>query len=168
MLATGSAYGTPSATLSTDPRDPEVIVGRVHVRESPARVWSRLKRVDDWARIFTDIRKLEIRKREGDHWMIDLESTAFGCGARPYDIRFKTGRSAHLRIYAPGVDATGTLSVAREGSGSRFEYHFRVRWVDAGRCFATERDVRDRQWRFVGAYVSDVESAFAFPPPASR
>jgi hypothetical protein len=154
--------------VARDRSSPDIIVGRVHVKEPPTQVWSRLKQVDDWARLFTDIRKLEIRKREGDHWLVDLDSVAFGCGPRQYDIRLKADRSAQLRIEAPGVDATGTLSVASEGSGSRFEYRLRLRFIGAGSCFAAERDLRDRQWRFVGAYVADVERAFSEHPAASR
>lgn len=167
-LLVHKGYGSPGATLTTDPRSPDLIVGRVHIKASPAQIWSRLKQVHDWARLFTDIRKLEIRKREGNHWLVDLDSVAFGCGPRQYDIRLKADRSAHLRIEAPGVDATGTLSVVGEGSGSRFEYRLRLRFIGAGGCFAAERDLRDRQWRFVGAYVADLERAFAPQPAASR
>jgi hypothetical protein len=67
----------------------------------------------------------------------------------------------------PGAETEGTLSVSSEGTGARFEYRFRAHFARAGGCFGSERDLRDRQWRFLSAYVADVEKAFT-TPGASR
>lgn len=47
-------------------------------------------------------------------------------GPHDYEIHFKGDRLAELRINAPGIGASGTLSVAADAGGSLVEYQLRI------------------------------------------
>lgn len=161
-LLSAGPYPAAAATVSltTDPANPEIVVGRVRLGAPPAVVWNRLRRVDEWPRLFTDVRKLEVRRHQGDHWVVRLDSAVFKCGPHDYEVHFKSDQAAELRIDAPGIDASGTLSIVPAPGGSIFEHRLRVHVGRVVGWFVSERDVRDRQWRLVRAYLIDLERAF--------
>lgn len=167
-LVPTAARATSAATMTTDPRNPDVIVGRVQLGAPAGQVWNRVRQVDRWSELFTDIRKLDVRKHEGSLWIVRLDSGILRCGPHDYEIRFTGERAAALKIVAPGIEADGTLSVAAAAGGSLFEYRLRVHVGRIASWFASEKDVRARQWQLIDSYLTDLARVFGAVQNVSR
>ena len=121
LLALASVISTPdegalaaeptSVTWGRDPKDPRWVQGQALVRTAPADVWTRIQRVDDWPRMFSDIKWLRVVERSPDHWRVRLESKTMTCGAHDYHVRFQPSRSGKVVIDAPGTTSIAYFRV---------------------------------------------------------
>jgi hypothetical protein len=169
MLAAAQARADKGVSLRRDSGDAKTVIGRVELAAAPAAVWERFRQVDRWRELFTDVKKLEVRKHEEDYWRVRLDSAIFTCGPHDYELRFAgTKRAATLKILAPGADSEGQISAAPGSApGSTvFEYRLRVQVSRVAGWFVSEKDIRDKQDRIVRQYLVDLARAFGSGGPA--
>ncbi len=173
-LGTSDAFADPGATRSSvvdagapvpwmrDRTDPRWAYGMVVVRTEAARVRERLRDVDAWPRLFSDIRTLQVVRRGGDAWTVRLQTATFDCGPHDYRVQFLPDGNVHLVIDAPGIDAVARMEVRDAQTPGRAVVTYRL-FVDARGVvgwFVSEAALRRRQESMVVRYLSDLRRAF--------
>lgn len=150
-----------------DRRNPHMVRGQVVVPRAPADVWSRLRDVERWPRIFSDIRALRVVRRGGARWVVNLDTRAMeDCGPHDYRIRFDSARQlVDLEIDATGAEVVGriTVSPTRGGAASTVTYSLYVRATGIVGWFVSTDDLRRIQEQMVVRYLRDLAGAFAGP-----
>ncbi len=109
--------------------------------------------------MFSDIKTLKVLEHDGNHWRINLRTTAFDCGAHDYDVRFDDAQTAHLRIDAPGADAHALIAVkpgSRAGE-SIVTYSLYVQATGIVSWFVSEGTLRKKQEYMVTKYLTDLQ-----------
>lgn len=105
-----------------DRTDPRWVYGMVVVPVTAATVQTRLRNVDSWPRLFSDIRSLRVVRRGGDEWTVRLQTAVFECGPHDYHVRFTPGGTVNLQIDAPGVDAIARIDSVLEWDSQGFAH----------------------------------------------
>ena len=126
-------------------------------------VRERLRDVDAWPGLFTDIRNMRVTRRGGDEWTVRLETLTFDCGAHDYLVRFQPNGDVQLRIDAPGIDAVAQIEVRDAQTPGRSVVSYRL-FVDAHGVvgwFVSEASLRRRQESMVTRYLTDLRGGFA-------
>lgn len=146
-----------------DRTDPRWVYGMVVVPIPAATVQARLRNVDTWPRLFSDIRSLRVVRRGGDEWTVRLQTVVFECGPHDYHVRFASDGTVHLQIDAPGVDAVARVEVRDGQTPGRAAITYRL-FVDAHGVvgwFVSEASLRRRQEAMVVRYLTDLRRGFS-------
>lgn len=153
---------TAAAPWMRDRRDPRWVYGMVTVPTDAQTVRARLRQVDTWPQLFSDIRSLRVTRRGGDEWTVRIETLTFDCGAHDYRVRFQPGGTVHLQIDAPGIDAVARMEVRDAYTPGRAVVTYRL-FVDAHGVvgwFVSEATLRRRQESMVTRYLTDLRRGF--------
>lgn len=140
--------------------------GQVFAAAVPDSIFTRLQRVSEWPRLFTDIKSMKVIERSTDHWRVRLETKTFDCGAHDYHVRFESPRTARLWIDAPGVTALAYMRVLEgtTANTSRVVYSLFVDARGVVGWFISTEDLRRKQEQMVVRYLADLERTFRGPP----
>lgn len=145
-----------------DRRDPRWVYGMVIVPTDAQTVRARLRRVDTWPQLFSDIRNVRVTRRGGDEWTVRIETLTFDCGAHDYHVWFQPDGTVHLQIDAPGIDAVARMEVRDGYTPGRAVVTYRL-FVDAHGVvgwFVSEATLRRRQESMVTRYLTDLRRGF--------
>lgn len=163
------AVAQPTAVESSAPTpwmrdrtDPRWAFGMVVVGADAAHVRARLRQVDAWPQLFTDIRSLGFVRRGGDTWTVRLQTVTFDCGPHDYNVRLMPDGNVHVAIDAPGIDAVARMEVRNAQTPGRAVITYRL-FVDAHGVvgwFVSEAALHRRQERMVTRYLTDLRRAF--------
>ena len=151
-----------SVTWSRDRKDPRWVQGQALVSTPAAEVWTRLQRVDEWPRMFSDIKWLRVVERSTDHWRVRLESKTMTCGAHDYHIQFQRSRSGKVVIDAPGTTSSAYFRVfdGKRPADARVVYSLFIEIRGIVSWFVSERTLREKQEQMVERYLRDIDGLF--------
>lgn len=154
-----------------DAYDLDWVQGRVRLPADAARLWARIRAVDDWTSIFSDVLKLTVVERTAPRWRVRVETRSFECGEHDYHLVFHEANTVEMRIAAPGVESVGYLSVAEDPSGGVLvTYRLLVRPQGFGGWFVSKKELQRKQEDMVVRYLRDVRrlsEAMAGSPAAA-
>lgn len=153
----------PTAPIwSRDEKDPRWVQGQAEAAASADAVFTRLRRVPEWPRLFTDIKSLRVIEGAADRWRVKLETKTFDCGAHEYDVLFDATRTGRLWIDAPGITALAYMRVYEGATkdSSRIVYSLFVDARGVAGWFVSKEELRRKQEQMVVRYLTDLERAF--------
>ena len=164
-IRTAAADTRTAAKVVRDSKDPRWIHGTVVVTAPADKVMARVARVDQWTKVFSDIKSLKVVKREGDHWHLRLETRTMDCGAHDYYVTVNGTRSVKLVIDAPGINANGliTAKAADQKQVSIASFSLFVETTGVIGWFIPEKVLRARQETMVRRDLEDLAASFASP-----
>lgn len=154
------------AGWSRSTADPRTVTGIVQVKLEPGEVWRAVSVLENWPRLFTDVRRLKVKGRRGDVIAAEIDTRIFDCGPHEYRVRIDdAARSMTMDIAALGLSASGSFVIEPGGGGtSTVRYSLTVEVKAPASWFASEADVRKKQERMVAAYLADIASWSATEP----
>jgi hypothetical protein len=165
--ASGDTSPSTSPKWTRDDKDPRWVQGEVILPAPPEAVWSRLGRVSEWPRIFTDIKSLRIVDRIDETWNMKVESRTFAYGPQEYHARLDpSARTARGWVAGAGVSAVNTMRIF-DGSAPRTSRAVCSLFIDARGIAAWvlgKDEIHRKQEHMVVQYLADFERAFGARP----
>ena len=165
VLTGNSEASEPSgrAKVIRDSKDPRWLHGAVTISAPADRVLDRLARVNEWNKVLTDIKHLDVIKRDGEKWLVRIETRTMDCGAHDYHVTADSNRGVKLVIDAPGINANGFITAKaskREGeSSARFSLFVETSGVIG--WFIPEKTLWAKQEQMVRRDLEDLARSFA-------
>lgn len=161
LLACLTAAASSPVTWTRDASNPTRVSGRVELEAATDAVWTRMRDVESWPRLFSDIRALKVKSHEGNRWVLRLDTVAMDCGPHDYIVQVHENRTISIDIDAPGLGANAVLGVrAGVGDGSVGTYEITVRIARILSWFVSEKELRTKQERMLLSYLEDFARAF--------
>jgi hypothetical protein len=156
----------PTAVWTRSPADARWVLGQVEVATSPAAVWSRIEAVEEWARVFSDIRGLTVLWHTGSVWRLRLDTWSMkSCGPHDYVVRIEPERRVFIDIDASGAEAKARIMVKSSGAPGRavITYQLYVDTKGVMGWFIPEKRLRRAQEEMVVRYLGDFARVFGTP-----
>jgi hypothetical protein len=160
-----SADEAAPATIRWSP-DKDGVHGQITAEGSALLVWSRLERVEDWPSLFSDIRALEVKKREGNRWLLRLVTrSARSARSGKLDLN-PPARRADLALDAGAIAVRVKVAVS---DGAAADLSTVDLWVSTSGVlgwFVSDKTLRQKQAAIAERYLLDLQSAFRKIAPA--
>lgn len=160
----GPRTGPSTVRIVRDSKDPRWVHGTVTVATGPDDTFRRVSQVDRWSTLFSDIKRLNVKRKASAHWLIEIESATMNCGAHDYHIKILPDRTLSFVIDATGIAATGYLRVrpvADQPTLSKVAFDLFIETTGVIGWFIPESSVRTRQEIMVGRDLTDLAIVLA-------
>jgi len=162
LLALATVVATADAAAADPPsvaRRTETawVDGSVEIAAPPNTIRAAVIDVPSWARTFSDVSSVVLKKRDGKRQIAAVRSQIRGGHAHDFTV-IDFGSRVELTIDITGADARGIFSVTpgpTEGT-SRVAFALYARPSGVAGIFLSEATLRTKQQAIVRAYLSDL------------
>ncbi len=145
-----------------DTKDPRWVWGTVTVDASQDEVWARFQQVEAWPSMLSDIARLQVDGRRGNHWDIKLETKTLGHGMLGYAVDASDDRVIRLKTDTLGVHA---LAVTRILPGptakqTNVSYALFLELKGLPGLLISDSSLREKQQHMVSVSLADIRRTF--------
>lgn len=156
--------GPSTVRIVRDGKDPRWLHGTATVATGPDEVFRRVTQVDKWPTLFSDIKRLVVKRQQSAYWLVEIETATMDCGAHDYHVRILPERTISFVIDATGISATAYVrvrSIAKQPALSTVSFDLFIESTGIIGWFIPKSSVQTRQETMLRRDLIDLAIAFA-------